>query len=227
MTEQLATSQRVDLAVSTVIFALRPHPKTGTLTLWLPLVRRIRQPYEGRGRCRAARCSRRGPGDQRPAHPGADHRSASRRTWSSSTRSARVDRRRNDVGLGRLLGAGPPDEAALRWTVTNVEWFVADEVPRLAFDHNEIVDYALDRLRAKITYSPIARFSSVPSSPWPSCARCTKPCCASRSTPPTSVARSWPAGPSSRPATAAQAPVTARPALSLPAVDHWRRRSPR
>ena len=33
---------------------------------------------------------------------------------------------------------------------------MADEVPELAFDHNEIIEYALDRLRAKITYSPIA-----------------------------------------------------------------------
>src|SRR5688500_7348805 len=51
MTQQLAghlaTGQRVDLAVSTVIFAPRPHPRTGTPTLWLALVRRNRQPYEG------------------------------------------------------------------------------------------------------------------------------------------------------------------------------------
>ena len=40
----------------------------------------------------------------------------------------------------------------------NVQWFVADEIPELAFDHNGIVQYALNRLRAKITYSPIARF---------------------------------------------------------------------
>ena len=33
------------LAISTVIFALRPDPQTGRLGLWLPLVRRIRQPY--------------------------------------------------------------------------------------------------------------------------------------------------------------------------------------
>ena len=43
-----ALDTRVTLAVSTVIFALRPHPKTGGLTLWLPLVRRIREPYLGR-----------------------------------------------------------------------------------------------------------------------------------------------------------------------------------
>ncbi|HVK34812.1 MAG TPA: NUDIX domain-containing protein, partial [Microlunatus sp.] len=42
------TDQGIELAVSTVIFALRPHPSTGDTTLWLPLVRRIRQPHEGR-----------------------------------------------------------------------------------------------------------------------------------------------------------------------------------
>jgi 8-oxo-dGTP diphosphatase len=49
-----------------------------------------------------------------------------------------------------------PDEAARAVDGENVEWFVADEVPDLAFDHNRIVEYALGRLRAKITYSPIA-----------------------------------------------------------------------
>ena len=49
-----------------------------------------------------------------------------------------------------------PDEAARAVDGENVEWFVADEVPELAFDHNRIVEYALGRLRAKITYSPIA-----------------------------------------------------------------------
>ena len=44
----------------------------------------------------------------------------------------------------------------------NVQWFVADEIPELAFDHNGIVQYALNRLRAKITYSPIARFFLAP-----------------------------------------------------------------
>ena len=39
--------QRIELAVSTVIFALRPHPTTGRDTLWLPLVKRIREPFLG------------------------------------------------------------------------------------------------------------------------------------------------------------------------------------
>jgi 8-oxo-dGTP diphosphatase len=48
------------------------------------------------------------------------------------------------------------DEVARAVDGENVEWFVADELPPLAFDHTAIVDYALARLRAKITYTPIA-----------------------------------------------------------------------
>ena len=35
------------LAISTVIFALRPSATSGRPTLWLPLVRRIREPFKG------------------------------------------------------------------------------------------------------------------------------------------------------------------------------------
>jgi 8-oxo-dGTP diphosphatase len=38
----------------------------------------------------------------------------------------------------------------------NVRWFVADDVPELAFDHSGIVEYALWRLRNKMEYSRIA-----------------------------------------------------------------------
>ena len=34
------------LAISTVIFALRPSEKSGRPTLWIPLVRRIREPFK-------------------------------------------------------------------------------------------------------------------------------------------------------------------------------------
>jgi 8-oxo-dGTP diphosphatase len=39
--------------------------------------------------------------------------------------------------------------------VTNLAWYAVDEIPRLAFDHNEILRYALNRLRAKAGYSNI------------------------------------------------------------------------
>ncbi|MBC7032693.1 NUDIX hydrolase, partial [Salmonella enterica subsp. enterica serovar Enteritidis] len=38
----------------------------------------------------------------------------------------------------------------------NVRWFPEDELPGLAFDHRQIIDYALLRLRSKIEYSDVA-----------------------------------------------------------------------
>lgn len=38
----------------------------------------------------------------------------------------------------------------------NVYWFDEDQLPALAFDHREIIDYALWRLRTKLQYSRIA-----------------------------------------------------------------------
>ena len=35
------------------------------------------------------------------------------------------------------------------------QWFHIDELPPLAFDHKQILDAAIDRVRAKITYEPI------------------------------------------------------------------------
>ncbi len=38
----------------------------------------------------------------------------------------------------------------------NVEWYSAYELPELAFDHSEIADYSIERLRAKMEYSTAA-----------------------------------------------------------------------
>ena len=38
----------------------------------------------------------------------------------------------------------------------NIRWFPVDELPELAFDHNEIIEYALYRLQNKVEYSRIA-----------------------------------------------------------------------
>ncbi len=37
----------------------------------------------------------------------------------------------------------------------DVAWFVHDELPELAFDHETIVDVARDRIRGKVSYQPI------------------------------------------------------------------------
>lgn len=156
MTAQTGIDQRISLAVSTVIFALRPHPDSGLMTLWLPLVRRIREPYEGQWAL---------PGG--PLEPDEDLAASARHTLERTTgltpnyleqlyAFGRLDRSPDRVVSIVYWALVQPDEVARAVDGENVEWFVADELPPLAFDHAEIVDYALARLRAKITYTPIA-----------------------------------------------------------------------
>ena len=157
MTIETQVDQRVSLAVSTVIFALRPHPTTGLMTLWLPLVRRIREPYEGQWAL---------PGG--PLEPDEDLAASARHTLERTTGLApnyleqlyafgSLDRSPDDRVVSIVYWAlVQPDEVARAVDGENVELFVADELPPLAFDHSEIVTYALARLRAKITYTPIA-----------------------------------------------------------------------
>src|SRR5215207_1739096 len=157
MTIESSIDQRVSLAVSTVIFALRPHPETGHMTLWLPLVRRIREPYEGQWAL---------PGG--PLEPDEDLAASARHTLERTTvltpnyleqlyAFGSLDRSPDDRVVSIVYWAlVQPDEFARAVDGENVQWFVADDLPPLAFDHTEIVNYALARLRAKITYTPIA-----------------------------------------------------------------------
>ncbi len=171
MTLSSEVDQKVSLAVSTVVFALRPHPTTGDLTLWLPLVRRIREPFEGSWAL---------PGG--PLEPHEDLIASARHTLEDTTDlqprhleqlysfgavdrypAAEADERVVSIVYWALVR---PDEIAQAIAKAesvradqggdNVRWFVADEAPQLAFDHNTILAHALQRLRAKITYSPIA-----------------------------------------------------------------------
>lgn len=157
MTLSSSIDQRVSLAVSTVIFALRPHPVSGLATLWLPLVRRIREPFDGQWAL---------PGG--PLEADEDLATSAQHTLERTTgltpnyleqlyAFGNVDRSPDDRVVSIVYWAlVRPDEVARTVDGENIEWFVADELPPLAFDHTEIVDYALARLRAKITYTPIA-----------------------------------------------------------------------
>jgi ADP-ribose pyrophosphatase YjhB (NUDIX family) len=167
----LASGADVELAVSTVIFALRADDRFGAQgavpTLWLPLVRRIREPFEGRwalpgGPLRVteglADAARRTLGDTTGLAPryleqlyafGDADRSPIGRPRPDLPGAARVV----SIVYWALVGSG---EAARATTGQNVRWFPADELPPLAFDHNVIVEYALWRLRNKMEYSRIA-----------------------------------------------------------------------
>jgi len=150
MTTTVETSE-VTLAVSTVIFAL------GSEGLRIPLVRRIRQPYEGQWALPG------GPILQTEALEAAAGRNLLETTGLRSTYLEQlycfgdVDRAPGERVVSVVYWAlVRPDEAELAAEGENVRWFTADELPELAFDHNTIVDYALWRLRNKMEYSRIA-----------------------------------------------------------------------
>ena len=147
----------IGLAVSTVIFALRTDGN-GVSSVWLPLVRRIREPHLDGWAL---------PGG--PIDAVESLESSARRNLLETTQLGPAyleqlyafgdvdrspDRRVVSIVYWALVR---PDEAERVTAGENVRWFAADALPELAFDHNLIVDYALWRLRTKMEYSRIAQ----------------------------------------------------------------------
>ncbi|NOJ58713.1 NUDIX hydrolase [Arthrobacter sp. 260] len=145
------------LAISTVIFALRPSVTSGRPTLWLPLVRRIRQPHLGKWALPG------GPLAQIESLQDAASRNLKETTglvpnyleqlYAFGGLDRAATQRLVSIVYWALV---QPDEAALTQESENVRWFRADKLEDLAFDHNSIVDYALWRLRSKMEYGSIA-----------------------------------------------------------------------
>lgn len=149
----------IELAVSTVIFALRSASggDGADSVLSIPLVRRTRDPFAGRWAL---------PGGAAEAEEGLEQTAA---------RKLRETTGLTPSYLEQLYAFGEPDRSptgrvvsVVYWALVraeladagveddNVRWFPADELPELAFDHNRIVAYALWRLRTKMEYSRIA-----------------------------------------------------------------------
>jgi 8-oxo-dGTP diphosphatase len=151
-------SRDISLAVSTVIFALRPHPETGLSTVWIPLVRRIRDPFERRWAL---------PGGWATADESLADAAARNLLETTSLAPTYLEQLYAFGGVDRSPGSRVvsivywalvrQEEAERASEGENVRWFPADELPSLAFDHNVIVEYALWRLRTKMEYSRIAR----------------------------------------------------------------------
>ncbi|WP_407650881.1 NUDIX hydrolase [Brachybacterium halotolerans] len=154
-----AVADPVSLAVSTVIFALRPHPNTRLPVLWVPLVRRIRDPHQGKWALPGGPL---GASEGLAASAGRTLRETTRLTpryleqlyaFGSLDRAPSAAERTVSVVYWALVRS---EEADASLESVNVRWFVADELPELAFDHSLIVEYALWRLRNKVEYSRIA-----------------------------------------------------------------------
>jgi 8-oxo-dGTP diphosphatase len=155
VSERLA--QPPALAISTVIFTLRPSESSGRPTLWLPLVRRIREPFKDLWAL---------PGG--PLTQAESLQDAAARNLADTTGLAPnyLEQLYAFGGLHRspsqrvvsivYWAMVQSTEAALAQESENVKWFRADGLAELAFDHNQIVDYALWRLRNKMAYGSIA-----------------------------------------------------------------------
>jgi ADP-ribose pyrophosphatase YjhB (NUDIX family) len=160
MSQQHGRGAQARLAVSTVIFALSPDVDGDGVerpSLRIPLVRRLREPGAGRWAL---------PGGWLPVDESLE--AAAARTLHETTGLA-------PKYLEQLYTFGEPDRSpdervvsVVYWALVhsdeveravadeNVQWFDEDELPHLAFDHHEIIDYALWRLRTKLEYSGIA-----------------------------------------------------------------------
>lgn len=145
------------LAVSTVIFALRPHPVTGRSVVSLPLVRRTREPYADRWAL---------PGGWADAHESLEQTAGRTLVETTAVRPGYLEQlycfgEPERSPSGRVVSVVywalvRPEQTDAAFENANVRWFRADELPELAFDHNLIVEYALWRLRTKMEYSRIA-----------------------------------------------------------------------
>ncbi|MFF2632353.1 NUDIX domain-containing protein [Microbacterium sp. NPDC058021] len=146
----------IRVAVSTVIFSLRRLPGDDGAAVVLPLVKRTRDPHEGLWAL---------PGGWLGVDENLD--AAASRTLAETTGLApsyleqlyafgAVDRSPGRVVSIVYWALVRPDEAEAAHAQHNVAWFDAASLPALAFDHNQIVDYALWRLRNKVGYSRIA-----------------------------------------------------------------------
>ncbi|MFD1721093.1 NUDIX hydrolase [Amnibacterium endophyticum] len=151
----MTEAQPVAVAVSTVIFGLREAD--GEPALHLPLVRRVREPHLGRWAL---------PGG--PLAPEESLREAARRNLAATTgldprhleqlyTFGAVDR----GGAERLVSIVywalvRTDEADRTLDDVNVAWFPVEALPPLAFDHDEVVGWAVKRLKAKLEYTRIS-----------------------------------------------------------------------
>ncbi|MGO1545037.1 MAG: NUDIX hydrolase [Gulosibacter sp.] len=152
------SDSEIRLAVSTVIFALRraKHPSK-KWEIVMPVVRRTRDPHEGKwalpgGWLRAseglAAAATRTLAETTGLHPAyVEQLYAFGAVERSTTRVV-------SVVYWALLRA---DAVRERAELENVEWFAVDGLWGLAFDHDEIVQYALWRLQNKLDYSGIAQ----------------------------------------------------------------------
>lgn len=159
-------ASEIRVAVSTLIFALQspahssPGDHSSAKKLYIPLVRRIRAPHKNRWAL---------PGGW--VQPDEALNKAAARTLSETTRlepsyleqlytfgrpNRSPGQRVISIVYSALVRDEEADQAGAAIDDENVGWFCIDDLPQLAFDHQEIVEYGLWRLRNKVEYAHVA-----------------------------------------------------------------------
>jgi hypothetical protein len=142
------------IGVSTVILALgggaRPE-------FWLPLVRRVRQPFLGDWAL---------PGGGVQANRSLEESAYEALASTTDLRPSYLEQLYT-FGDAQRSHEGLPMISVVYWALVgtvetqnfheanNVAWFAENDLPELAFDHDRIIAYALERLRSKIDYPDI------------------------------------------------------------------------
>lgn len=154
------TAPMANLAVSTVVFALQRDADGARPELRMPVVRRVREPFLGAWAL---------PGG--PLDAAEDLETAAARTLTETTGlvPGHLEQLYAFGGVDRGAPDRPRVVSIVYWALVdaeraagvaaddpNVTWLAAEGRPPLAFDHDEIVDYALWRLRTKLEYAHIA-----------------------------------------------------------------------
>ncbi|MDO4917933.1 NUDIX domain-containing protein [Kocuria sp.] len=154
-------SSRTSLAVSTVIFTVRPTGPGGRHELWLPLVRRVREPYRHVWAL---------PGGPLQEDRDLEDAAAWYLRLTVGLGTAHLEQLATFGGLDRSEGSDERVVTVVYWVALpaedaaaageedlNVAWLRATALPALAFDHSRIVAHALDRLRDRIADPTVAR----------------------------------------------------------------------
>ncbi len=154
------------VAVSTVIFSLLGRDN-GEHGLHLPLVRRTREPYVGRWALPGGWIS----GDETLTDAAArtlaettslrPHYLEQLYTLAQPTRvrhhtETTPTERVISVIYSALVRQHEAKQSRDTMTDENVDWFSIDQLPELAFDHGDIIEYAIWRLRNKVEYAHVA-----------------------------------------------------------------------
>jgi len=152
MTAEPRDSIRV--AVSTVIFSLRAAEDGDRLML--PLVRRTRAPHLDSWALPGGWLNLDAAASRTLAETTALEPSYLEQLYTFGDVDRSPDRAIAIVYWALLRSDRVDAQRSRADAPENVKWFDVDALPPLAFDHNRIVDYAVDRLRNKVAYSRIA-----------------------------------------------------------------------